>query len=427
MREPDYFDVFAARLAACVVRGRGRGGDALELTRRLERVRRGLGATFVLLRGGDVEGRLAAVLAEHLRGEVARLLGVMDVACDELGLGETPPMVSAQTEKDDVVQHNIRPVLRSHKDPKRYAKLVEAHKKQVEELEARHYRGLWWPAYNTPIVDLTQDDIALASAYLAGKLTTKGCARSDAAEAEYRRKNRGRYIFDRIQAIAEAVASAVMGAMFGPLGAQIVKLAHRGKMALIHKVWKLKAADDPQFKADLAKLQPSEQMSYRGFRFWLRPIGNMLAQELGCKADLETRLLIHGRLYRTLDVLAASLPSARSGPGLYDYPSAFGMLRGSIFPPRGAQLDGAPPSAAEEQQVEAIVSDPSVQAALRAPPASGEAMSAALMRSAHSVRGEVARQRAAQVAAAGGERSAQIWPVLVVGGVALGAALLAAR
>jgi hypothetical protein len=57
-------------------------------------------------------------------------------------------------------------------------------------------------------------------------------------------------------------------------------------------------------------------------RFQVRPYGNMLVMELACRRDLGTRIRLHGRMLRTIDVLAASAPTARSRPGGYDYVSA---------------------------------------------------------------------------------------------------------
>lgn len=382
-----------------------------------------------------LERAIGAAMAGHMIAEVARWVAPLECTKASMGLGhcsvhcgalgDAPPTATAN-EQDEIVQHNIPP---SPKAPR-----------ERIEWEARQYRGLWYPAFMTPIASLTADDVGLASAFLAGRLTTKGCPQSDKAKKEQDEKNkvrRGYFIFEQI---AGVIATAVMSVFFTALGGVLTSLLHRAKVALIEHLWKEKIVRDPSIKLLLDKLSPTGPYSYMGYRYWLRPYGNMLLKELGCGADLQTRLLLHGRMLRTLDVMVASSPKAGSHPGLYDYPSAFGMLRGSIFPPRGTQLDGVPAGPHIVAQVKKIIATPPIQAAIARPAASLSAQAEALvtprdfptpeeaLKSAAAVRSLVEKQQAKVVAITARERPvSKHWPVLVIGGVALGAALLASR
>lgn len=409
----------------------------------LESLRPGL-STEVLERGARIrqegssadaalERALTAGLAGHMLDEFSRWVAPLNCTtaamgigdCALHGLGSDPPSTGAK-EQDDIVQHNVPP--NSRKPRERI------------EWEARQYRGLWYPAYMTPISSLTADDVGVASAFLAGRLTTKGCPQSDKAKKEQDEKNKWRRGFMIFEQIAGVIAAAVMSVIFTALGGVVTSLLHRAKMALIEHVWKEKIVRDPTIKLLLDKLVPTGPYTYLGFRYWMRPYGNMLLKELGCGGDLQTRLMLHGRMLRTLDVMAASSPKAQSRPGLYDYPSAFGMLRGSIFPPRGPRFDGGPPSAQVVQQVKKIVATPVMQAAITRPALSLTAQAEAMvtprdfptpkeaLKSAEAVRSIVEAQRATAIASAIREKPASShWPLIVLGGAALGAALLVSR
>lgn len=377
--------------------------------------------------GQALASAVSFTLAEHLVSEVGRILGGFESVPAALGLAGPPP-VTQVTEHDDVVRHNEPPNRRKKDAAKKWTAWQE-----------RLYRGIWWPGFQTAIVDLTPDDVNVASAFLAGKLTVKGCPRSDAAEHEMERKNLGYRIVHGIEMIAGIVATVVMTAFFGAIGGTVTKFLHKAKMAAIDHFWKKKVVSDPVFKAAVEKLKPNAKYVYRGFPFWLRPYGNMLVQELGCKADLRTRLLLHGRMLRVLDVLAACSPTAQSGPGLYDYPSSFGMLKGSIFPPRGPAFDGTPPPPKVIAHAQMILKAPAVAQLLHRPTLSltstanlitggDAAIAPAVLRSAHIVRAEIEKQHAAKVASAPGDpQRASHWPLLLLGGAALSAVLLATR
>lgn len=396
------------------------------LVRGLECVAPGLGHSFLLeLRQWPIGAALFSILHEHISDETARIVGALEGHRVALGLGDaSPPSVVKFSETDDIVQHNEAP------SPKK--------KKPWAEWQGHLYRGLWYPGYQTPITDLTPDDVGLASAYLAGKLTQKGCPKSDKSK-KADKWNLAYKIVHGIEMVAGIVASVVMTVFYGPLGGLVTSYLHKAKMAILDHFWKIKVAKDPAFRALVEKLQPTEPMTYNGFRFQLRPYGNMLVEELACKADLRTRLLMHGRMLRTLDVLAATSPTAKSMPGCYDYPSAFGVLKGSIFPPRGPKFDGTPPPPKVVEQAKKVVATPQIQAIIRQPAANlsataklvtgtqeptprGVAQSAALLRA------RVAHQQDAQLAEAKRQKPAnhKTW-LFVLGGAALGAAILATR
>jgi hypothetical protein len=369
---------------------------------------------------------LAEPLRELLIAEVARQLGhVMPrlgagVNGPGLGLGIAPPVGTPASEADDITIHNIPPT-----------------KKEQAAWEERQYRGLWYPAFMTPIRDLTSDDVGLAAAFLAGKLTQKGCPQSDAARKKQEKENLAWRIFHGIQMVAGIVASTVMTVIYGPLAGAATNLMHRAKMALVDRFWREKIIQDPAVRLVVEKLAPVGPFTYRGFRYWMRPLGNMLVKELGCGADLPTRLLLHGRMLRMLDVLCASAPTAKSRPGLYDYPSSFGMLRGSIFPPRGPMHDGEPPPAAVQKQAEVLMQTPVMREAVRSPAVTltrtAESFGAPkgpppeVTESAAAVRAQIEddqRREAAEMTAQR-KRSPLIVPALVAGGVLLGTLALA--
>jgi len=300
---------------------------------------------------------LAGGLADVIQCEVARILGQLDGQREALGLGASPPDGKPTVEQDDIMQHNIPPDAKS-----------------LVAWEARQYRGLWWPAYMTPIRDLTPDDVAVAAAFLAGKMTQKGCPQSDEAKRKQDSENLLWKVFHGIEMVASIVAGVVLTALYGPIAGAAVGLLHKAKMALIDHYWKEKIVRDPSVKMIVEHLQPlGRQFSYRGFTYRMRPLGNMLVQELGCGADLPSRLLLHGRMLRVLDVLAASSPTAKPAgkrQGLHDYPSSFGQLRGSIFPPRGFAFDGGPPPPPVVKQAQAIMQTPAMRQAVAQPAAS---------------------------------------------------------
>jgi hypothetical protein len=392
----------------------------------LDCVAPGLAQSFLIaLRERPLRAALFSVLHEHISEETARIVGALESHRIGLGLGDaSPPSVVKFSETDDVVQHNEAP------SPKK--------KRPWAEWQGHLYRGLWYPGYQTPITDLTPDDVGLASAYLAGKLTQKGCPKSDKAK-KADKWNLAYQIVHGIEMVAGLVASVVMTVFYGPLGGLITSYLHKAKMAILDHFWKIKVAKDPAFQALVEKLQPTEPMTYNGFRFQLRPYGNMLVQELACKADLRTRFLMHGRMLRTLDVLAATSPTAKSMPGCYDYPSALGLLRGSIFPPRGPKFDGTPPPPKVVEQAKKVVATPQIQAIIKQPAANltataklvtgteeptpkGVAQSAALLRA------RVAHHQTAQRSEAQKQKPSnhKTW-LFVLGGAALGAAILATR
>jgi hypothetical protein len=190
-------------------------------------------------------------------------------------------------------------------------------------------------------------------------------------------------------------------------------------------------------------------MSYGRFRYQMRPFGNLLVQELGCGRDLATRLRLHGRVIRMIDVLASSAPTARSRPGGYDYVSSFGMLKGSIFPPRGPKFDGVAPPPKVAAQVKALVASAPIQALIKPPVTAQHAslpVPPGLLQSAKLLEAGVARSVAAssddkrvevtqkssssaatakRTAGTSAAYSGPLW--LLLGGAALGAAILATR
>jgi len=368
MDSQDELDV-VERLAATIARS---AVDALErvspmeqsyrLCMGLESVRPGLSyavyATLgVLVRDGiefrqALERSIADAISDVLLDEVTRLLACFDGTAAALGIDQ-PPDGGGPDEQDDIVRHNVPA------DPKKPG--------EQPAWEERQYRGLWWPAFMTPIRDLTPDDMGLASAFLAAKLTQKKFPTSDLAQQQMNRLNRKRNIFFKIQSFLEVIGTAIMGALYGPIGAAAVKLVHKGKMALIGHFWKAKVVRDPALQMMLNKLVPTGPFNFRGFAYRMLPVGNMLVQELGCTGDLATRLLLHGRMLRTLDVLVASAPTAKSAAGRYDYPSSFGLLRGSIFPPRGPGFDGQPPGKPIMDQVNQIMATPAMREAVARP------------------------------------------------------------
>lgn len=412
--------------------------DLVEQRRRvslaLDALQPGLAAWVLRDPRADMARAIGDAVARYMVREVARwvaplnctkvAMGVGECMIHHEGLGAVPPTATA-TEPDDIVRHNVPP------NPKKPRERID--------WEAHQYRGLWYPAFMTSIASLTPDDVGVASAFLAGRLTTKGCPQSDKAKKEQEDKNKWRRGFMIFQQIAGVIAAAVMTVFYGPLGGLAVTLAHRAKMALIERVWKEKIVRDPSITLLLDKLQPTGPFTYLGFRYSLRPYGNMLLKELGCDGDLQTRLMLHGRMLRTLDVMVASSPKAQSRPGLYDYPSSFGMLRGSIFPPRGPQFDGTPAPPPVVHEVKKIIATPVMQAALAKPAASLTAQAQVMVtphdfatpkeatKSAAAVRAIVAAQQTKTVATAVQEKPKKHWPLFVVGGVALGAALLASR
>ena len=390
---------------------------------RLDDLALGLGDTFLVELGHrPLAHALHAVIREHITDETARILDVLDCQTMPLGLGATPPSVVKFSEKDDVAEHNDEP---SKKKGKGWI-----------EWQAHLYRGLWYPGFQTPIVDLTPDDVGLASAYLAGKLTQKGCPKSDKAKKAHS-WNLAYQIVHGIEMVAGLVASVVLTVFYGPLGGLITSYLHKAKMAVLDHFWKVKIEKDPAFKALVDKLDPTEPYMFNGFRFQLRPYGNMLVQELGCKADLRTRLLLHGRMLRTLDVLASSSPTARSAPGRYDYPSTFGQLKGSIFPPRGPKFDGTPAPPNIQAQAKKVISSAPMQAIIKQPAASLSATAAMLTKTTPVPKGvaesaALLRARVQTRAAPGLQQGKEqkhenrTW-LYLLGGAALGAAYLATR
>lgn len=368
---------------------------------------------------------LCHVLLDYITEETARIIGALDGEHAGVALGAvTPPSVTKFLESDDVARHNLAP---SKKKGKSWTHWQE-----------HLYRGLWYPAYQTAIADLTPDDFGLASAYLSGKLTQKGCPKSDKAKKAHN-WNLAYKIVHGIEMVAGIVASVVLTVFYGPLGGLATSYLHKAKMAALDHFWKVKVEKDPAFRALVDKLTPTEWYTFNGFRFQLRPYGNLLVQELACKADLRTRLLMHGRMLRTLDVLASSSPTARSAPGRYDYPSSLGLLKGSIFPPRGPKADGKPPSPKIRAQAKKVIMSAPLQAIIKQPAASlsatvqqmrggvpvpkGVAQSAALLRAR-------VQQHASSPqldARARQEKPANAVWLLALGGAALGAAFLATR
>jgi hypothetical protein len=401
----------------------------------------GLGHDFLVgLHGHTVEESLAMVLADWIASETVRIVFSLDEPRAALGLDAppSPPVPQRFEEGDDIAQHNDGP---SKKKGRAWS-----------DWQAHLYRGVWLPAYQTAIADLTPDDVGLASAYLAGKLTQKGCPKSDKAK-KADRWNLAYRIVHGIEMVAGIVASVVLGVVFGPLGGLLTTYLHKAKMAALDHFWRLKVARDPAFKALVEQLNPTEWYTFNGFHFQLRPVGNMLMQELGCKGDLRTRLGMHGRLMRTLDVLASSSPTAKSAPGRYDYPSAFGPLKGSIFPPRGPQFDGTPPTPPIVAQAKKVVMSAPIQAVINRPSATlsatvqhmsgGTPVPKGLARSAALLQAKVQKQVAATVPAgpqmtasvvempaapgAATNRQRNTMGLLLLGGAALGAAFLATR
>lgn len=397
-----------------------------QLVRGLNCVAPGLGRLFVgELPHRSVRSALSSVLHEYIFDETARIVGALEGHRVALGLGAVaPPSVVKFYENDDVAQHNDAP------SPK--------NKKSWTDWQGHLYRGLWYPAYQTPLTDLTADDVGLASAYLAGKLNQKGCPKSDKAK-KADKWNLAYKIVHGIEMVAGIVASVVMTVFYGPLGGLITSYLHKAKMAVLDHFWKIKVAKDPAFRALVEKLQPTETMTFNGFRFRLRPYGNMLVQELACKGDLRARFLMHGRMLRTIDMLAATSPTAKSLPGCYDYPSAFGLLKGSIFPPRGPKFDGTPPPPKIVAQAKKVVATPQIQAIIKQPAANLSATAKlvtgaeeptpkGVAQSAKLLRARIANHQSAQLAEAQKQQPAnrKTW-LFVLGGAALGAAILATR
>jgi hypothetical protein len=407
-------------------------GRTQRLALGLSRVRPGLAAeVFDAARWYERQGHvpraalhraLAASLTDVLQCEVARVLAQLDGHREALGLGVSPPDGKTADELDDLMQHNV--------PPNAGTRLA---------WEERQYRGLWWPAYMTPIRDLTPDDVGLAAAFLAGKLTQKGCPQSDEARRKQDSENFWWRIVHGVEMVAGMVASVVLGVIYGPLGGYLTGLLHRGKMALIDRYWKEKVINDPAVKMIVEKLQPLGRIfASRGFNYRMRPLGNMLVRELGCGADLSTRLLLHGRMIRTLDVLAASAPNAqpaRGRVGLYDYPSSFGPLRGSIFPSRGITFDGGPPPPPVVKQVQAVMKTPAMHEAITRPAVSLSAVAGSLheppgpppelARSAEAIRARAIDAEARAIREAKAERpfptAALAAGIVLVGAVALAA------
>jgi hypothetical protein len=397
------------------------------VVRTLDALAPGLGERFYrLLASRAPADALTFVLAELVTAKVGRI--ATETMGNSGGLGAIVPPPAVATERDDVAQHNDPPSLKS------------------KAWQEQTYRGLWYPAYRVAIRDLTTHDLGLASAYLGGKLTQRGCPKSDKTRSE-EKWNLAYRIVHGIEMVAGAVAGLVLTIIYGPVAGLAVNYLHKAKMALMDRIWKLKVARDPAFRALVAKLQPQGWMSYRGFRFQMRPYGNLLVQELGCGRDLATRLRLHGRILRTIDVLAASAPTVKSRPGGYDYLSAFGLLKGSIFPPRGPAYDGtpAPPKvmaqvnrALASAPIKALINQPAQPAHAALPLPAGLVQSAALLQAEVSVGNESHPDRAPAPAASRGTpptgrahaatKSQSSTPLLVLlGGAALGAAILATR
>ncbi|MCU1281262.1 MAG: hypothetical protein JWM53_4808, partial [bacterium] len=124
-----------------------------QLVRGLDCVAPGLGRSFVAeLRHRSVRAALSSVLHEYIGEETARIVGALEGHRVALGLGAVaPPSAVKFSENDDVVQHN------DARSPK--------NKKSWNDWQGHLYRGLWYPAFQTPITDLTPDDVGLASAY----------------------------------------------------------------------------------------------------------------------------------------------------------------------------------------------------------------------------------------------------------------------
>jgi len=384
------------------------------------------------LRHAALERALTGALSGHMLREAARWIAPLGCTkaivgageCEVHGLGAAPPDGGRASEQDDIVQHNIPP------DPNK--------PRERMEWEARQYRGLWYPAYMTNIASLTPDDVGVASAFLAGRLTMKGCPQSDKAKHDQDEKNKYRRGFMIFEQIAGVIAAIVMTVIFNAVGGVVTSLMHRAKMALIEHVWKEKIVRDPAIKLLLDKLTPTGPYTYLGYRFHLRPYGNMLLKELGCGGDLPTRLLLHGRTLRTLDVMVASSPKAKSVPGLYDYPSAFGMLRGSIFPPRGPRFDGGPAPKAVVEHVQKVMATPVMRAVIARPALSLTDTAKAMamphdfptppeaIKSAEAIRRLVKAQQAGVLSDASSEKPVA-WPLILVGGAVLGTALLIGR
>jgi hypothetical protein len=394
------------------------------IARRLDCLAPRLGELFMIaLRRWPIRSALCHVLWDFIADETARILGALDGTHVALGLGAVgPPSATKVVEADDVAQHNDAP---SKKRGKSWT-----------EWQGHLYRGLWYPGYQTSIVDLTPDDVGLASAYLAGKLTQKGCPKSDKAKKAHS-WNLAYKIVHGIEMVAGIVASVVMTVFYGPLGGLITSYLHKAKMAVLDRFWKVKVEKDPAFRALVEKLDPTEPYTYNGFRFQLRPYGNLLVQELACKADLRTRLLMHGRMMRTLDVLAASSPTAKSAPGRYDYLSSFGMLKGSIFPPHGPKYDGTPPAPKVQAQAKQVIMSAPIQAVIKQPAASlsatvqtikgGPPLPPGVAQSAALLRARVQAHTAAQLEHVKAEKPASRTWLFLLGGAALGAAFLATR
>jgi hypothetical protein len=383
-----------------------------------------------LVRHRSIKDALAAVLADHIAKEVVRITADVDpiLGSVPIGLGAAAPPAVVPSERDDVIQHNNAST-------------------KTKQWQEQTYRGLWYPAYKTAIHDLTTDDVGLASAYLGGRLTQRGCPDSDKTNSE-KKWNLAYRIVHGIEMVAGMVAGLVLTVIYGPIAGLAVGYLHKAKMALMDKIWKLKVAKDPAFRALVQKLQPQGWMNYRGFRFQMRPYGNLLVKELGCRGNLATRLRMHGRVLRTIDVLAASAPTAKSRPGGHDYMSAFGQLRGSIFPPRGPQYDGVPPPPKIVAQVNKVLASAPIQALLKQPVQPSHAAlptPAGVLHSAELLQARVQAQQATEPAKPEIAKPAtaqmemahpsetkvatpnHALPWLLLGGAVLGAAILATR
>jgi hypothetical protein len=378
-----------------------------------------------------LEHTLARVLADHMTEHVLRIGRdlVPSIESIVLGLGAATPPAIVATERDDVVLHNNAST-------------------KTKQWHEQTYRGLWYQGFQTPIKDLTTHDVALATAYLGGKLKQRGCPDSDKTKSE-KSWNLAYKIIHAIEAVAGMVAGLVLTVIYGPIAGLAVSYLHKAKMALMDRFWKLKVGRDPAFRALVQKLQPQGWMSYRGFKFQMRPYGNLLVQELGCRGNLATRLRMHGRVLRMIDVLCASAPTAKSRPGGYDYLSAFGQLKGSIFPPRGPQLDGVPAPPTVVAQVDKAIKSAPMQALLKQPAQPAHAMlptPPALLQSAALLQAHVQTQSAtaapepakpaatteakvqtAQRSEAQRPTANHVVPWLLLGGAALGVAFLATR